>query len=515
MSDWSAGYVAELDYTHGYYRELSPSHLSLALLSKAVSATRNPRPRYLELGFGQGLSLNIHAAACPGEFWGTDFNPAHAANAADMAKASGASAHVFDLSFAELAALERLPEFDVIVLHGIWSWISEENRSIVVDLIRRKLAVGGVVYISYNCTPGWSPAMPLRHLMALQAGSAPAGDGGLVARLENAIAFAQKLADAGALYFSANPAVVQRLKAIGTQNKNYLVHEYLNSHWYPMPFAEVSKRLDEAKLSYSASASFIEHVDEVSLSEAGRKCLAEVGDLVMKETVRDYFINQQFRKDIYVKGPRRLPQLEQLERFRNQRFVLLSQPDDVPMKFAGPIGEITLSEAVYRPVLEILADNGHEPKSASQIAAHPAWKKQPLPLLFQSLVVLAGAGHVHPAQQTEIVDEVRDRTKKLNAYLCQRAKESDEIGFVSSPVLGGGFPLGRFAQLFLAETLQGKVEPSDLAESVWRTISAQGQRLVKEGKVLETAEENLQELTSQASSFVEKKLPVLRALQIA
>jgi hypothetical protein len=50
---------------------------------------------------------------------------------------------------------------------------------------------------------------------------------------------------------------------------------------------------------------------------------------------------------------------------------------------------------------------------------------------------------------------------------------------------------------------------------VWQTIAAQGQKLVKEGKALETAEENIAELTQQAQTFAQKQLPILKALQIA
>jgi len=37
------------------------------------------------------------------------------------------------------------------------SWIS----------VRRKLRAGGLVYVSYNCLPGWAPAIPVRQLMTL------------------------------------------------------------------------------------------------------------------------------------------------------------------------------------------------------------------------------------------------------------------------------------------------------------------------------------------------------------
>lgn len=99
MSDWTAGYVAEIGYTHGYYRELSPVMLQLAMLTQGIHATRGAPLRYLELGFGQGLSLAIHAAACPGEYWGTDFNPAHAANARELVDAAGVKARILDASF--------------------------------------------------------------------------------------------------------------------------------------------------------------------------------------------------------------------------------------------------------------------------------------------------------------------------------------------------------------------------------------------------------------------------------
>src|ERR1700733_3462389 len=101
---WNDGYQADINYTSGYYGELAPGRIDLALaLAGHAPPPRQPL-RYLELGYGQGVSACIHAAACPGEFWGADFNPAHAANAQSLARATGTGAQFFDDSFAELAA---------------------------------------------------------------------------------------------------------------------------------------------------------------------------------------------------------------------------------------------------------------------------------------------------------------------------------------------------------------------------------------------------------------------------
>ncbi len=93
--DWTAGYITDIDYTHGYYRETSPCMIDFALLLRSYEPPSRTQMRYLELGFGQGLSENIHAAAVPGAFFGTDFNPAHAANAKAMARGLAGGRPVF------------------------------------------------------------------------------------------------------------------------------------------------------------------------------------------------------------------------------------------------------------------------------------------------------------------------------------------------------------------------------------------------------------------------------------
>ncbi|MDP2815267.1 MAG: hypothetical protein Q8O19_01140 [Rectinemataceae bacterium] len=69
--------------------------------------------------------------------------------------------------------------------------------------------------------------------------------------------------------------------------------------------------------------------------------------------------------------------------------------------------------------------------------------------------------------------------------------------------------------MFLLAITQGKKQPTEWTQFVWQILSTQGQKIVKEGKTLETPEENLAELNEQATIFAEKQLPILKALQIA
>src|SRR5437879_4375184 len=98
---WSSGYVSDVNYTYGYYRELNPALLRLACLGAGIVPPPAGPLNYLELGYGQGLSVNIHAAAFAGEFWGTDFIPAQAAHARALTDASRSGAVLVDDSFAD------------------------------------------------------------------------------------------------------------------------------------------------------------------------------------------------------------------------------------------------------------------------------------------------------------------------------------------------------------------------------------------------------------------------------
>lgn len=512
MSDWNSGYVSEIDYTHGYYPELSPLRLQLSMLSQQ-QAHRVGRPlRYLELGYGQGLTLNIHAAAVGGEFWGTDFNPTHASNARELADASGANLRLLDDSFEELGRRTDLPEFDIIALHGIWSWISDENRAVVVDLMRRKLAVGGFVYLSYNCTPGWSAAMPLRHLLVLHSELTSGDSQGLVNKMEAALGFAQRMVEAGAQYFAVNPHVSERLKRLTGQNRHYLVHEYFNGHWLPQPFAEVARDLDEAKLSFAASSNLLDHIDAINLSPAQQALLGESKNPVLNQSLRDYMVNQQFRRDLWVKGPRQLGPRQQMDAMAAKRFVLLVPSADVVLKVSGALGEAELQPDVYVPVLEQLSSAGGLPKTALSIGqALPALN---MAQVMQALLVLTAASYVSPAQDEAEIAAARPRTDALNRYLITRAIHSGEIGWLASPVIGGGVPVGRFQQLFIGAIEAGQTSPQEWAATVWGKLSTQGEYIVKEGVALTTATENLAELETQAKHFAEHRQAMLKVLGI-
>ena len=90
-------------------------------------------------------------------------------------------------------------------------------------------------------------------------------------------------------------------------------------HWLPMPFP-MWQYLSEARLSFAASANFLEHHDGINFTADQQKLLNDIKHPILKESVRDYMVNQQFRKDIWVKGARPMP-LNEKGRMKEQSFV--------------------------------------------------------------------------------------------------------------------------------------------------------------------------------------------------
>ena len=509
-SDWTAGYVADVGYTFGYYSELNPLRSSLALLGSGVVP---PRIRTAcELGFGQGLSANLHAAASEVDWWGTDFNPAQAGFARELSSISGADLKLYDQAFADFCNRPDLPEFDFIALHGIWSWISDDNRKIIVDFVRRKLSVGGILYVSYNTMPGWAGFAPIRHLMTQHAEIIGAEGSGIVSRIDGAMDFAERLLATQPLYGVINPQVVERVKKLKDQNRHYLAHEYFNRDWHPIHFATMAQWLEPAKVEFAGSAHLIDHIDVVNLTADQQKFLGEFTDPSLKQSVRDFMVNQQFRRDYLVKGVRRLSLLERSEAIKALKVVMTTHRADVSLKVNGAMGEASLSEEIYNPILDLMAD--YKVRNVADIQSALKGQNIELGKIVQAVMILTGTGQMTIAQDDDVAAARKPYTDRVNAWLYGKARTNGDISYIASPVTGGGVAAGRLQQLFIMAMGQGRRQPDEWAQFAWDILSMQGQGLIKEGKALQTPEENLAELKSEAAAFAAKRLPLLKALQV-
>ena len=138
------------------------------------------------------------------------------------------------------------------------------------------------------------------------------------------------------------------MRQIKGQNRQYLAHEYFNRDWRPLWFAEMVDQLAPAKLTYACSATYLDHINALNMTAEQHRFLGEITDPVFRQTVRDFVVNQQFRRDYWIKGPRRMAPLEQAEALRRLKGHAGYAAADVALKVAGPLGQRDMARTSIR-----------------------------------------------------------------------------------------------------------------------------------------------------------------------
>jgi ubiquinone/menaquinone biosynthesis C-methylase UbiE len=506
MTNWSDGYIADVTYTSGFYRELTPAWITTTayFIGRFVPDMESAF-NYCELGCGQGFGANLIAATHPqGRFWAVDFNPAQIINARRMAQKAGLQNIEFvESSFQQVAdaPADAFPQFDYIVLHGIYSWVSRDNQKAIARFVGRFLKPGGVVYNSYNCQPGWAAFTPLQKLMRLHADRHP---GSSDQQAHEALQFAQKLIDSGSLYTVSNPIVKVRVEKALEQNKHYLAHEYMHQQWDIHHFADVMADFAEAKCNWMGSAHLPENIDVLSAPASMHALINEAPDDLFRETLKDFAHNQSFRRDLYVRGVESMTVSTQKHFLYDHRFTALLQAPEGEFKFSTPIGEVTGKEELYRPLLEALYGVSLSFRECLEL---PAFQGRNTNELVQALMLLISGGFVHacfPGRDGEAA-------QNLNRIIAQQALLGDELSFLAAPGLGSAVAANLIEMqiaAILIETPETSLEA--LADGVWQRISSHGRALVKDGVALQGADANRQEVAALITQFMEKKEPFWR-----
>lgn len=508
MAQWSEGYVTEVEYIADCFPELAPAHLNAALLHRGIAFPEtHERFNYLELGFGQGVTLAMLAATQPqGCFFGNDFNPSHVLGARALAESAQLdNLTLFEDSFAELAARD-LPPMDYIVLHGIYSWVSAENRGHIVALIRKLLKTGGVVYVSYNAQPGWAPKAPMQRAMLEFA--ARHGAETLAERFGAAREFLQSLARSGAAYFAHNPVAQEQLDGLWDLNDAYLVHEFASENWVALHHVDVVRDMAAAKLSFAGSSTLANNFPLFSIPPDVATLYQSAEDPAMREMIRDFAVNTQFRRDIFVRGARHLEPMALDGGYRELRVALRRPLTDCAFEARLPVGAVSLDRTICEPILAELAKG---PRSVAELAALPALAKVDPGTCVDSVNLLLCLRYLVAIRPLEATETAVERARAINQAMMARAVAGRYVAALASPVVGSGIEVDRGDVLFLAARAAGE----SLPEFAWAALQRAGVCLTHEGKTLEGDDANLQELRRRAAEFEHSRLTLYRMLGIA
>lgn len=228
----------------------------LALASMLHGGPRQSLDDYavLELGCGDGTNLlplafyRRHAS-----FVGVDAasSQIEAANAR-MSELQLSNVSFVAADFSE-AAEHIAGEFDFIIAHGVFSWVPDDVRDALLELCRKRLRPGGLLYLNYNSRPGWNVRGLVRDFLLAQT----ARTTDLRTRAQEAKDYSARVASS--LATDAHPytqLILNEFRFVCDKDISFIAHEYLAAHNQPYWRSEFLDIMRGYGLDYVADADF-------------------------------------------------------------------------------------------------------------------------------------------------------------------------------------------------------------------------------------------------------------------
>ena len=290
-----------LPYQGSSHHQTHPQTLAALAALRGLDPALPTNCRVLEIGCAEGGNLIPMAAELPeSRFVGVDLSSHQIGLARQRADLLGLDNLAFHtMSLVDIG--DDFGEFDYVIAHGVFSWVSDEVRSRLLEVTASRLAPHGVAYISFNTFPGWLGRRMVRDLVRFHAGEItdPAE------RSQRAIDLVNLLVDIGGATEDAHTLFLRATRDNLTeyaQRPSYIEHEYFAADNRPFYFRDVvdhARRhgldfLDESsrdRLRPEMMAPAIE--ERVSVFAKGR---------IEQEQLLDFVTNCSFRRTLFCRA---------------------------------------------------------------------------------------------------------------------------------------------------------------------------------------------------------------------
>ncbi len=517
-ADWNDGYVTDVAYTHSVHLEATPAWIDAATVLLGHRPRKLAAPfRYADLGCGQGLTVLCVAAASPAaEVWGFDFNPAHIEFARGMARDAGlTNAHFEEISFKDLARRSETAnaDFDYIVAHGVLSWISLENRGHLTNIIGRLLRPGGMAYVSYNVTTGWSGVEPIRHLMRQYALSSPL-------RSDQAVAEVFQLLDTlktgGATIFQNYPGLSNRLDKMKELDTRYVAHEMLNRDWHPLMFSEVQEAMAETRTTYIGSATLTENIDSVSLQADILPMFRATASPAIRETIRDLASSKTFRRDLWRKGAEPLTAPEHRALVDEMTLVWTGKMPAAEIVFPSVSGTVIGQPALYGPLLDAIRAG---PVTIGDLRARTVFEGREIGEFVEAASFLFSGEYAFPALSGGGGTAAREAARRLNGAIIGRLKLGLPMRRLAAPLVGSCVGIDILEGLIAGKWLDGEpdertISQAEMIETIRLELVSLGGMLHKDGRKVEDASEARLMVSDAIGGVLRNRLAHLRMMGV-
>lgn len=286
----------DVPYLSFSYPMTHPDHLYTVGTLFGLSPPDFKKARVLEIGCAGGGNLLPLAVLFPeANFLGIDISRAQI----DIANQQKNALEVKNIEFAEQNILDfdmaaNKEKFDYIICHGIFSWVPENVRLRVLELIGECLSPRGLALVSYNTMPGWGVVRSLRDMMLFHTKNVKSPRA-KVAQAQSFLDFlVESVPDSCKGY---RLQLEEEKKLLSSANNSYIYHDHLEAENTQFYFYDFMKMADEEGLAYLGDAS-VRMMFLGNLPAKAQEKLKDIKGTVLQEQYMDFVINRRFRSTI-------------------------------------------------------------------------------------------------------------------------------------------------------------------------------------------------------------------------
>jgi SAM-dependent methyltransferase len=417
-----------------FAKELAPSYIDHACMMNGYA----PPPgsplgegvdagfSYCELDCGSAVTETLLAASNPlGNFTAIDARRDLLDRGQALADEAKTRNIVFCQSSIERALDQNLPPFDYIVIEGVYSWVPLRERAFVLAFVRKFLRPGGAVVVSYNARPGWNRLDLFRRLFR-------EATLGLRAEPKQRLSIARdiyaRLLDAKAPSLVASGLSATAFGELETVPEDVLVTDYLNDYAEPLYVTEVAADFAAVECVLAGPADMAQSLPQVMPHEPFKSTLERLPTIPGRELAKDMLLDTRFRRDVFIRGGRRLAADNHDLVMNGLAFALEQPPELVRYDGRAPFGALSFDNRHARKLVELLVKG---PRTLGELVGQSAESSVDFETVVANVHALIITGQLRPVYRG--TPEGAKGATAMQAAVRTRAVTDDAIGFLPSP----------------------------------------------------------------------------------
>ena len=270
----------------------------------------------------------------------------------------------------------------------------------------------------------------------------------------------------GAEYFKSNPSASAMLETMDKLGLPYVVHEYLHAHWVPMYFAQIAAEMAAHDLYFVGQMPLYLNYRDLAIPAPLAEVFESVKDRITFESLKDFALNESFRRDVYVKGRTSRSDVSTVANLDSAHFGALGEEGPILRDVRLPHHTLHYAGAIFDVLIPAIEEGA---TTVAALAGRPGLMGFGVPRIRDAILRLLLSDQVAPmlgatSAPASPSDDALQVPLPYNRWVLHHGTSSESPVVLASTAAGNGIELS--AVEGVAMVLLTDVAPEGRRESI-------------------------------------------------